>query len=404
MAYDKEINMYTGYIYCITNLINGKVYIGQTITTVQHRMGQHIAKRRNKNAPVIDKAINKYGKENFKIEQLIKIIKPSKKELKDALNIEERFCIDWYESLCGQNGYNVDFGGSSNNSIKNPVDVYDYYGNYIRSFESCLEAGIYYNISDVCVGDICRGKSKRCMNPKVVFRYKGDDFDKYDVFLESEKVYQFSLDGELLNVFNTMDEAEEYIGRDRHRIFATINDTNAIAYGYYWCKNGKFEYNEDEHWTNIQVDKYSIDGKYIDTYYSLSKAALSVDRSRECGQYIKKNCTGEILHPVFGYVWRFKGEPFNKYQITETKEFNKTAVDMYSLDGMYITTYESFIDACRQNDINERGATNISAVCKGRKLTAYGYVWRLRGESFDKYRTPDKSKIITNSQEETKAS
>lgn len=33
-----------GYIYIITNDINNKVYIGQTISTVEHRWGEHKAK------------------------------------------------------------------------------------------------------------------------------------------------------------------------------------------------------------------------------------------------------------------------------------------------------------------------------------------------------------------------
>ena len=33
-----------GYIYIITNDINNKVYIGQTISTIEHRWGEHKAK------------------------------------------------------------------------------------------------------------------------------------------------------------------------------------------------------------------------------------------------------------------------------------------------------------------------------------------------------------------------
>ena len=54
-----------GYIYKITNKVNGKVYIGQTITTVQRRWNQHKRNARySKDKPQYDhhfaRAIIKY--------------------------------------------------------------------------------------------------------------------------------------------------------------------------------------------------------------------------------------------------------------------------------------------------------------------------------------------------------
>ena len=68
-----------GYIYKITNLINGKIYIGQTRFNVQRRFHQHLyeAKKGELNFPLYS-AIRKYGEENFKIEcieEMLKIIK-----------------------------------------------------------------------------------------------------------------------------------------------------------------------------------------------------------------------------------------------------------------------------------------------------------------------------------------
>lgn len=51
-------------IYKITNVINDKVYIGQTVRNLEERMAEHF---RHDNT-VIDKALKKYGKDAFKIE------------------------------------------------------------------------------------------------------------------------------------------------------------------------------------------------------------------------------------------------------------------------------------------------------------------------------------------------
>ena len=61
-----------GYIYCITNLINSKRYIGKTTNNIDERFKEHCRdskKERCNKRPLYD-AMNKYGVENFKIEEL----------------------------------------------------------------------------------------------------------------------------------------------------------------------------------------------------------------------------------------------------------------------------------------------------------------------------------------------
>ena len=62
-----------GYIYCITNLINGKQYVGKTTYSVTKRFQEHrtdCQKRKNEKRPLYS-AMRKYGIENFSIETLI---------------------------------------------------------------------------------------------------------------------------------------------------------------------------------------------------------------------------------------------------------------------------------------------------------------------------------------------
>ena len=61
-----------GYIYCITNLINNKRYVSKTTSTIEDRWKIHCQdsrKDRCKKRPLYS-AFNKYGLENFKIEEL----------------------------------------------------------------------------------------------------------------------------------------------------------------------------------------------------------------------------------------------------------------------------------------------------------------------------------------------
>ena len=86
-------------IYKITNKLNGKVYIGQSID-IDTRWRQHI---NAKDDFAIHRAIQKYGKENFKFEVLLEC--PV-----DMLNVWERDMIALYDCISPK-GYNLTEGG-----------------------------------------------------------------------------------------------------------------------------------------------------------------------------------------------------------------------------------------------------------------------------------------------------
>ena len=93
-----------GFIYKITNTINSKSYIGQTIQNVKERFYQHCATKCSKAVSnmAIHRAIKKYGKSNFTVEVIEEIDSAN-------LNDRERYWIKYYNSY--NNGYNSTKGG-----------------------------------------------------------------------------------------------------------------------------------------------------------------------------------------------------------------------------------------------------------------------------------------------------
>ncbi len=90
-------------IYKATNIINNKVYIGQTIDRLKQRISNHIYASHNCNCYYFARAIRKHGKDNFTWE-IIRICKNV-----DELNVWEQYYILFYNSM--ESGYNLTSGG-----------------------------------------------------------------------------------------------------------------------------------------------------------------------------------------------------------------------------------------------------------------------------------------------------
>ena len=94
-----------GCIYIITNTINNKVYIGQTLGSPIVRINKHLSGKSD--CPYINNAAKKYGRENFIWEVV------EKSNFKDVLNVLEKKYIDKYASNQKEYGYNIECGAKS---------------------------------------------------------------------------------------------------------------------------------------------------------------------------------------------------------------------------------------------------------------------------------------------------
>lgn len=128
-----------GTIYKITNLINNKVYIGQTKQYYLDRWSQHKSHAKTGlSNHKLARALRKYGEENF----IIEIVEQCSYE---ELDEKETYWIEYYDSI--KNGYNILTGGQKNRlfyELENQQDIIDYYYECHNQQKTCE----HFNITD----------------------------------------------------------------------------------------------------------------------------------------------------------------------------------------------------------------------------------------------------------------
>lgn len=138
-------------IYLITNLINQKKYIGQTI-----RFKERIWEHENYHSTMaIHQAIQKYGSENFTVE-VIETINDCE-NLAEKLDTLEQYYINFYDSY--YHGYNATSGGQCKGQTrksKNKIICFNYdytekLGEYENYSDAERQTGIIYVNIRYCV-------------------------------------------------------------------------------------------------------------------------------------------------------------------------------------------------------------------------------------------------------------
>ena len=159
-------------IYCFTNLINGKQYIGSTIVEPNRRYNQHMYNATHENAhqynyPLYE-AIRKYGKENFDF----KILYQEECEEEYIRQLEKDYILRF--NTLSPNGYNQTdntehpinaiesykkMSETKRNNAKRVAQI-DNNNNIIKIFRSIVDCAEETHEDEKKIGSCCRGERK----------------------------------------------------------------------------------------------------------------------------------------------------------------------------------------------------------------------------------------------------
>ena len=218
--------MNEGYIYKITNLINGKMYIGQTTKTIEERFNHHKSDsmrpdRKGSTFPLYV-AMRKYGIENFKIECIEKCHI-------SQLDEKEIFWINSFDTY--NNGYNATLGGC---------------GGQLLNLNEKKIVNEYYNmgtLTKVANLNHCSTSTIRTILRKYRIKIKSSSEHQKE---KGKTIYQYTEDKkELINVFDNRNKLGEWLIKNKlskakttrkasESVYENLRLGKNVVFGYYW--------------------------------------------------------------------------------------------------------------------------------------------------------------------------
>jgi group I intron endonuclease len=228
-----------GYIYLITNKIDGKKYVGQTlIYDIHKRWKQHF--QNNSNCIYLKNALNKYGKDNFKF-QIICIC------FDDNCNDYEISYIKKYNTLA-PNGYNLREGGKNGKQHPDSNEKRRIAATGKKYSQETIEksknnriplTGINNHNFGKKMSDEQKSKISNTMKEKnktKIFKLNDKQYAglKTASIKLKKKVAQYSLKNELIAIFDSLTEA----ARSTNNLHQSISKCCTGAYkqskGFIW--------------------------------------------------------------------------------------------------------------------------------------------------------------------------
>lgn len=275
-----------GFVYKITNSINGKMYIGQTSRDIDVRWREHIRDSSDKPSSVyfslLHCAIRKYGADAFVVECV--------EECDDSvLDEREQYWIKHLETR--ENGYNITRGGQGTLKSDN-AEILKLWNDGMAVKEISAKIGI----------------SKQIVSKRL--RYQGvqipDILSRGNKGNNTRKVVRISFDGKETKVYDSLTEAAEDNNISTGIICMVCSGERNTVGGYRWQYYDEtvteFAPLPDCKLPKRKVYQYSLNGDYIRSFDSMCDAARSVGKESISG--IRNVCMKEKGR-AYGYKWRF---------------------------------------------------------------------------------------------------
>lgn len=338
---------HTCYIYKITNLANGKMYIGLTTISIESRWKGHLfdAKKKTNKRPLYQ-AIRKYGVENFTIECIEECT------LKEVQSREQHW-IKYYNTFLDKTkGYNCSPGGELGLITKDDEDM------IIKAYKKLKTL---QKVSDELNIDPSRAKSiliKNGIEVKTAMQHQKE---------KGYSIYQYDNKNDLINIFQSKYEAGQWLienGFSNAKNNRNAGDTlrrylmldKHFVYGYYWYfddkvpteskekyakrtkeqkRNNEKEYRKSEKYIQQHKDKCPHCNNLKEKTSKLCKKCRTLEQHKESKiQLINRNKLKSLIRTSsfseIGRTYDVDGNTIKKWCKLHDLPFRKLDIDKIS--------------------------------------------------------------------------
>lgn len=318
-------------IYKIENLVNGKVYIGQSIN-IEQRWYNHIHEldeNRHCNS-YLQNSWNKYGKEKFKFS----IIEEC---LINEIDEKEIYWIKYYDSLNPTKGYNLTAGGQGlhgytwsedqkerQSLLLNPEPIlqFDLKGNLLERWRSASYAARMLNIPASSIMGCLREEESYYQTHGFLFfyekKYYSDNIDiqEYiDKYINVKKnMLEYDLYGKLLRVWKPTEFYKEYKNSTLYKqLSRVLNHEIKTAQGrIFLYEDDDFELTDD-YLRKCRIDSYRYLINQFDKFRNIIKTWTQeeLDKSEYKHATVIKCCRENFYKykensTAYGYIWEYE--------------------------------------------------------------------------------------------------
>lgn len=233
-----------GIIYKVTNQENGKIYIGQTIQTLNERKNKHYYKARQEEYTThFINALRKYPEEVF-IWEII-----DEAETQEALDEKEKYWIAYYNSV--KEGYNTKDGGQTivvtdkflEQCGSYPFYAFDLKGNKLGEFLNQREFSRQYGVGK---GDIYRMLHNQtyycngiiCIDKETFTEKRLQECIKHAQMKTTPFIARNIETGEVFGPFTNKTECKKILGLKSNHISEVLEKKRKTQEGYtfVYCK------------------------------------------------------------------------------------------------------------------------------------------------------------------------